>query len=185
MEARFAEYVACADQQKPMHASTGCGRDGDPDWSAADLTAAIARAEGERQSPALRRRLQLHRPLRHLPHVGRWSPILSKFRVHPSRSGSPLEEAERARQGELSYAARTSVLRPNAPRCTRESVRRGGTRAAYGGSSGISGGTPGGISGGTPGGISGGISGGTPGGISGGISGGTPGGISGGISADT
>ena len=28
MEARFAEYVACADQQKPMHASTGCGRGG-------------------------------------------------------------------------------------------------------------------------------------------------------------
>jgi hypothetical protein len=28
----------------------------DPDWSAADLTAAIARAKGERQSPALRSR---------------------------------------------------------------------------------------------------------------------------------
>ena len=78
--------------------------------------------------------------------------------------------AEPARQGELSYAARTSVLRPNAPRCIRDSARRRGTRAAYGGSSGISGGTPGGISAG----ISAGISGGTPGGISGG----TPGGIS-------
>jgi hypothetical protein len=30
MEVRFAEYVAYADQQKPMHASTGCGRGGDP-----------------------------------------------------------------------------------------------------------------------------------------------------------